>query len=150
MVNAIVSFLASDDHLCKTVVFENRAWRRIPGQEDELDPRNSRFYLVIVQYTAAANTGKLLDFVRSLTENSLPKKSYNFRLAGDAVELTGYGHNEVAPVGTTKKIPIIISAAITKLVPPMFYAGAGHRDWKLALPVDEFLDRTGCMVADLS
>lgn len=141
----------SDDHLCKSVVFINKNWRPEPGQ-DELDPKNSKYYLVIVQYTGACNTGKLIDFVRALDGNVRSKKAYNFRLAPseEALELTGFAHNEVAPVGTNKKVPVIMASAITKLVPPMFYVGAGHRDWKLAFAVDEFLDETGCMVADLS
>ncbi|KAI9031267.1 hypothetical protein DFJ74DRAFT_655159 [Hyaloraphidium curvatum] len=141
----------SDDHLCKTVVFHNKAYR--PASDlDELDPRYPKYIAVIVQYTGAVATGKLIDFVRVLGGDSRPKKAYNFRLApaGEALRLTGFAHNEVAPVGMRSPVPLIMSKAITELVPPMFYVGAGHKDWKLAFPCQEFIERTGCHVADLS
>jgi hypothetical protein len=140
------------EHLCKSVVFVNKNYKPIAGIEGDLNPLNPKYYLVIVQFLYACNNVKLIDFVRKLGGDALPRSRYNFRLAPSevALELTGFSHNEVAPVGTTAKIPVIISKAITELVPKVFYAGAGHRDWKLVFDTDEFLEKTGCMIADLS
>lgn len=44
------------------------------------DPRNSKYYCVITQYVAPINTAKMIDNVRALTDNSISKKKYNFRL----------------------------------------------------------------------
>lgn len=49
-----------------------------------------------------------------------------------------------------QNIPIIMSKSITDLHPPVFYLGAGHKDWKLGMPILDFINATKCLVADLS
>ncbi|CAG8630756.1 2843_t:CDS:2, partial [Gigaspora margarita] len=55
----------------------------------------------------------------------------------------------MSPIGMNQKLPIIVAKSITELKPPVFYLGAGHVDWKLALPIKNFIDVTGCLIADL-
>jgi hypothetical protein len=50
-----------------------------------VDLRNSRYYCVITQYIAPINTAKMIDKVRELTDNSISKKKYNFRLTSPEV-----------------------------------------------------------------
>jgi hypothetical protein len=87
-------------HLCKSILFENTRYHQGTFQS-ELDPRNSRYYLVVVQYTDKISTQKLLNFVRELGGCQIARKKYNFRLADQdkAAELTGFIKNGVCPFG---------------------------------------------------
>ncbi|RKP07397.1 hypothetical protein THASP1DRAFT_30778 [Thamnocephalis sphaerospora] len=138
----------SIDHLCKTVVFENTRC----SVQDASDPLNSRYYCVITQYVASVNAQKLMNYVRSLKNKEISKKYYNFRLADTdaSLALTGFGNNGVSPIGCTTSLPIIISKSILSLEPPVLYLGAGDIDWKIAMPVAEFIAKAHCFVADLS
>ncbi|KAG9299597.1 hypothetical protein G9A89_020768 [Geosiphon pyriformis] len=136
-------------HLCKCVIFENTRYI----QNNTEDPTNSKYYCVIVQYITSINTQKLANFVRSLSQKQFSKKQFNFRLASKkkTMELTGFGSNGVSPIGMTFPIPIIMTNSITTdLQPRIFYLGAGHQDWKIALSIDDFLKKTHCYVTDLS
>ncbi|KAI8056047.1 YbaK/aminoacyl-tRNA synthetase-associated domain-containing protein [Syncephalis plumigaleata] len=135
-------------HLCKTVVFENTRCT----VSDTTDFLNSRYYCVITQYVASVNTQKLMNYVRSLKQKEISRQYYNFRLAPADVsfELTGFDKNGVSPIGTSTPMPIILSKSIGQLMPPVFYLGAGDVDWKMAVAVDEFIQKTNCFVADLS
>ncbi|KAJ2821723.1 hypothetical protein IWW50_004521 [Coemansia erecta] len=141
----------SPAHLCKLVVLENKRWRasttNTPAQH-----ANARHYAVLVQYVQTVSTSALTDFVRSLDGGSVARKHFNFRLASADVswELTGYGKNGVSPIAMARDVPVVMSAAITRLQPPVFWLGAGHVDFKLALPVQAFVDATQCMVAEVS
>ncbi|CAG8533063.1 2167_t:CDS:2, partial [Gigaspora rosea] len=137
----------SIDHLCKSVIFENT--RCIHDNID--DPLNSKYYCVIVQYVGSINTQKLMNFVRGLKNKSISKKNYNFRVADaeKSIELTGFENNGVSPIGMNQKLPIIVAKSITELKPAVFYLGAGHVDWKLALPIKNFIDVTRCLITDL-
>ncbi|CAG8537536.1 19094_t:CDS:2 [Cetraspora pellucida] len=138
----------SIDHLCKSVIFENT--RCIHDNID--DPLNSKYYCVIVQYIGSINTQKLMNFVRGLKNKSISKKNYNFRVADSekSIELTGFENNGVSPIGMNQELPIIIAKSIIELKPAVFYLGAGHVDWKLALPIKNFIDATKCLIADLA
>ncbi|ORY39320.1 YbaK/ProRS associated domain-containing protein [Rhizoclosmatium globosum] len=137
----------SINHLCKTLFFENT--RYVPGQGDILDPTNSKYYVVVVQYTGKLNSTKLTNFVRALSNGT--KKNFNLRVASEAEsdEYTGYKTGGVTPFGMARKVPIILSQAITELAPRVFFMGCGHVDWKIACPVDDFVKATGCYVVDL-
>ena len=41
--------------MCKSMLLENKQWRGT----DEFDPANARFYLVVVQYAATFDAGRL-------------------------------------------------------------------------------------------
>ncbi|RIB06093.1 hypothetical protein C2G38_1986139, partial [Gigaspora rosea] len=126
----------SIDHLCKSVIFENT--RCIHDNIDGM-------------YVGSINTQKLMNFVRGLKNKSISKKNYNFRVADaeKSIELTGFENNGVSPIGMNQKLPIIVAKSITELKPAVFYLGAGHVDWKLALPIKNFIDVTRCLITDL-
>ncbi|KAJ1943367.1 hypothetical protein EC988_006250 [Linderina pennispora] len=132
----------SPQHLCKSVVFENKRFKGV----------GSKYYCVIVQYVQTINTGALTDFVRELDGNAVARKHYNFRLANpdDALELTGFGNNGVCPIGMKRPVPIVLSKSITTLSPAVFWCGAGDIDYKLAMPTQTFIEATRCHVADIS
>ncbi|GAB5593185.1 hypothetical protein Unana1_08085 [Umbelopsis nana] len=134
--------------LCKSVVFENTRC----DHDDFSDPRNSKYYCVITQYVAPINTAKMIDNVRALTDNSISKKKYNFRLtcAENSLVLTGFDNNGVCPIGMNENIPVILSKSITELKPAVMFLGAGDVNWKIAVPIDEFIRETQCLVMDLS
>ncbi|GAQ80918.1 hypothetical protein KFL_000660120 [Klebsormidium nitens] len=138
----------SVDHLCKSIVMTNT---QAPADVVNCsNPRNSKYYVVVVQYVAKLNTEKLKNFVYGLNEGKLPKKRINMRLAPSEVsdELTGYTHNSVTPFGMRTDIPVILSDAITTLSPPFFWLGAGEVDLKLGLEVSEFVDAIKPFIAD--
>ncbi|RIA97687.1 hypothetical protein C1645_732236 [Glomus cerebriforme] len=138
----------SINHLCKSVIFENTR-----SSHDSIDdPLNSKYYCVITQYVGSINAQKLMNFVRALKNKQISKKNYNFRVAESekSVRLTGFENNGVSPIGMKLQIPIILSSTIKNLQPPVFYLGAGHIDWKLSLPVHDFISATNCFIADLS
>ncbi|KAJ2802918.1 hypothetical protein H4R21_002236 [Coemansia helicoidea] len=139
----------SPAHLCKLVVLENKRWR---PSRSPVRWANARHYCVVVQYVHSVSTAAMVDFVRALDGNSVAKKHFNFRLASPetALELTGYGRNAVSPIGMLTPLPVILCAAIAGLSPPVLWLGAGHVDYKLALPVQAFVDATQCLVADIS
>eukprot|EP00884_Botryococcus_braunii_P021996 jgi/Botrbrau1/8480/Bobra.0237s0096.1 len=137
----------SVDHLCKTIVFENtRAHPSVAGCEN---PSNSKYYCVIVQYTARFHSEKLKRHIHKLNEG-IGIRFFNMRLAPDDVaqQLTGYGHNAVVPVGLKTPIPIVISDRITALDPPVFWMGGGEVDLKLMVGTSEFVLAYAPMVVD--
>ncbi|KAJ2823254.1 hypothetical protein FBU31_004343 [Coemansia sp. 'formosensis'] len=143
---ALCILAPSAEHLCKTVVLENKKWR--PD-----DPRSGPQHIcVLVQYTQSIDTGALADFVRSQLEDPLARKHFNYRLTSPekSFELTGFSNNAVSPIGMTHQLPIVLCESIARLQPPVFWLGAGHIDYKLAMPVDHFIKATACMVADVS
>ncbi|KAJ3416177.1 hypothetical protein HDV05_002822 [Chytridiales sp. JEL 0842] len=106
----------------------------------------------VKRYTGKLNTQRLMNYVRDLSNKSVSKKNYNMRIApeDDSLNLTGFEKGGVTPLGMkTANIPIILHESITKLRPPVLYLGAGHVDWKVAMPVQDFVRATGCFVADL-
>jgi hypothetical protein len=59
----------SVDHLCKTMVMENT---RAPEELLKIDdPRASKYFMVLVQYTSSIDAAKLGQFVHKVTSNSL-------------------------------------------------------------------------------
>ncbi|KAI8606227.1 YbaK/aminoacyl-tRNA synthetase-associated domain-containing protein [Dissophora ornata] len=133
-------------HLCKTLVFENTKWK-----QDETKPVDAdRYWCVIVQYEGSVNITKLEKAVREKTGSS--RKGMHLRIAPaeKSHELTGFINNAVSPVGMKTDLPILISTAIAELSPPVFYLGAGHIDWKIALPVQSFVDNWNASVIDFS
>ncbi|KAJ3044327.1 hypothetical protein HDV00_002647 [Rhizophlyctis rosea] len=138
----------STAHLCKSIIFENTRWK---PSKNQFDPKNSQYYCVIVQYVDKLNTQKLMNYVRELGNKEIPKKYYNMRVAPEekSFELSGYENNAVSPFGMNAPLPIIITENIAKLQPPIFFVGAGHVDWKVAVPLADFIKATGCYVTDL-
>ena len=135
--------------LCKSIVFINKK-----APKDIVDcsnPKNSKYYCAIVQYTHKIRPQDLEKFVKEMNPG-MGKKKFHFRLVPEDIsaELTGYGHNAVSPLGMATDIPIVLDAAITRLPSQSFWLGAGEVDLKVRLNVDEFVQGTNCFVADFS
>ena len=139
---------ASVDHLCKSIVMENtRAPEELQGCED---PTYSKYYMVIVQYTAKLNAEKLKSFVHGLAGGRLPKKKINMRLVSEEVNdrLTGFAHNAVTPMACATRIPLIISHKIPALSPDFFWLGSGEVDLKVGFSAAKFIEVYQPYVAD--
>lgn len=139
---------ASVDHLCKSIVMVNTQ-----AGEDIVDcsnPNNSKYYVVVLQYTARLNAEKVRQFLHSLNGGQIAKKRFNMRLAPeeDSDLLTGFEHNAVTPVGMKTKIPVILSDAIVRLIPEFFWMGGGEVDLKLGMSVSDFVRSFQPFIAD--
>ncbi|CAO3653443.1 unnamed protein product [Cunninghamella echinulata] len=137
----------SKAHMCKSLIMENIKCTH----NDFSDPLHSKYYCIITRHDSPVNTKTLKHFAHGLKDKTASKKYFNFRLADPEVsfELTGYKRGGVCPLGMKNPLPIIMAESVTKLDPPVMFLGAGHIDFKVAVPVQEFIKATGCMVADL-
>mmetsp|Transcript_22711 Transcript_22711/g.69912 ORF Transcript_22711/g.69912 Transcript_22711/m.69912 type:complete len:443 (-) Transcript_22711:22-1350(-) len=120
--------------MCKSMLLENKQWRGT----DEFDPSNARFYLVVVQYAATFDAGRLRSALVERTK--LPAKAFNFRVADEADNdrLSGFKHNAVTPFGFAEsRVPVVLSDAASKM--GFIWMGGGHEAFKLGVPVDAFL-----------
>ncbi|CAO3564432.1 unnamed protein product [Mortierella alpina] len=133
-------------HLCKSLVFENTKWK----QNDTKAKDEDRYWVVLVQYEGSVNITKLERAVRDRTGDS--RKGMHLRIAPaeKSLELTGHTTNGVSPVGMSTDLPILISSSIAELSPAILYLGAGHVDWKIALPVQALVDKWNATVIDFS
>ncbi|BBN06786.1 hypothetical protein MPTK1_3g23870 [Marchantia polymorpha subsp. ruderalis] len=130
---------ASVDHLCKSIVMVNT--QALESITDCSDRKNSKYYLIVIQYTARLNAEKVKQFVYSLNDGKVPKKKFNLRLAPEeeSNKLTGFEHNAVTPFGMVTDIPVILSDAIVRLQPEYFWLGGGEVDLKLGLRTEDFI-----------
>ncbi|XP_009605230.1 uncharacterized protein LOC107826295 [Nicotiana tabacum] len=130
---------ASIHHLCKSIVLVNT---QAPSNiTDCSDRNNSKYYVVVVQYTARFNAETVKNFLYTLNDGKIAKKKFNMRLAPEeiSVKLTGYEHNGVTCVGMKTDIQVILDEAITKLNPDFFWLGGGEIDLKLGMRTSEFI-----------
>lgn len=101
--------------------------------------------------TAKIDTILLRNLVHGLrpVEQRLSKKSFNFQFAPEdiSLELTGFGHNGIAPFGFSsgKKIPIIVCSRCLEVKPPLLFLGGGKVDVKLLIPVSDLLKATNAI-----
>ncbi|KAF3795244.1 hypothetical protein EJ110_NYTH05120 [Nymphaea thermarum] len=126
-------------HLCKSIVLVNT---QAPANiTDCSDRSNSKYYVVVIQYTARFNAESVKNFLYSLNNGKIPKKKINMRLAPEeeSAKLTGYEHNAVTPLGMKTDIPVILDEAITKLNPDFFWLGGGEVDLKLGIRTSQFI-----------
>lgn len=137
----------SVDCLCKSMLIENTHC----VNDDCSDPKNSKFYCIVMQYTTKLSTDKIMRYLRELNDNKLGKRKFYFRLAhaDEQSKLTGYKFNAVAPVGMTENVPIIVSERILQTVQNI-YLGGGEVDVKLEVNAKEFVEATGAFVADVT
>ncbi|KAJ4811849.1 YbaK/aminoacyl-tRNA synthetase-associated domain-containing protein [Rhynchospora pubera] len=127
------------EQLCKSIVMVNTQ-----ASEDITDcsnPKNSKYYVVVVQYMARLNAESIKNFLYALNDRKVPKKRFNMRLApeDESLELTGFIHNAVTCIGMQTDIPVIIDEAITKLEEDYFWLGGGEVDLKLGMKTSQFL-----------
>lgn len=106
------------------------------------DRNNSKYYVVVVQYTARFNADSVKNFLYMLNDGKIPKKRFNLRLAPEleSLKLTGYEHNGVTCVGMKTDIPVILDEAITRLDPDFFWLGGGEIELKLGIKTSEFIN----------
>ncbi|KAM7273195.1 hypothetical protein ACFE04_027859 [Oxalis oulophora] len=131
---------ASVYHLCKSIVLVNT---QAPANVvDCTHPNNSKYYVVIVQYTARFNADSVKNFLYTLNNGTIPKKKFNLRLAPEetSINLTGFEHNAVTCIGMKTNIPVILDEAIAKLDPKFFWLGGGEVDLKLGVDTSEFIN----------
>ncbi|CAH8362735.1 unnamed protein product [Eruca vesicaria subsp. sativa] len=97
---------SSVDHLCKSIVLVNT--QASSDIKDCSNCNNSKYYVVVVQYTARFNAEAVKSFLYSLNEGKIPKKRFNLRLAPEetSTQLTGFEHNAVTCVGMKTSIPV--------------------------------------------
>ncbi|KAL6348848.1 hypothetical protein AAG906_033504 [Vitis piasezkii] len=127
-------------HLCKSIVLVNT---QAPSNvTDCSDRNNSKYYIVVVQYTARFNAETVKNFLYSLNNGKIPKKKFNLRLAPEesSQKLTGYEHNGVTCIGMKTDIPVILDEAIVKLDSNFFWLGGGEIDLKLGIKTSEFIN----------
>ncbi|KAI3689672.1 hypothetical protein L2E82_47637 [Cichorium intybus] len=131
---------ASIHHLCKSIVLVNT--QAASNITDCSDPQNSKYYVVVVQYTARFSAENVKNFLYSLNNGKIPKKRFNLRLAPEDIshKLTGFEHNGVTCVGMKTDIPVILDEAIVKLNPDFFWLGGGEIDLKLGIRTSEFIN----------
>ncbi|CAI9278432.1 unnamed protein product [Lactuca saligna] len=131
---------ASIHHLCKSIVLVNT--QAASNITDCSDPQNSKYYVVVVQYTARFSAENVKNFLYSLNNGKIPKKRFNLRLAPEEIShnLTGFEHNGVTCVGMKTDIPVILDEAIAKLNPDFFWLGGGEIDLKLGIRTSEFIN----------
>ena len=143
--------------LCKACLFENRNYK--PNDSGGgIDPSNSQYYLVVVQYVESIDMKKLASELRGLRPAGSSRFDPNYftdlRLAPEDVseKLTGYGHNGVSPFGMIDStIPIIVCKNIVDNVRPKFiWMGGGDKDWKLGMAVSEMVSALNSIVLDVS
>jgi hypothetical protein len=94
---------------------------------------NPRFLLVVVQYATRFNEEKLKQWLYDRNCGAIARKRFKVRLAqaDDSLRLTGYRTGGVTPIGVaTADLPVVLSASIVALQPPLFWLGAGDVDLK--------------------
>ncbi|KAJ4956116.1 hypothetical protein NE237_012899 [Protea cynaroides] len=131
---------ASIHHLCKSIVLVNT--QAHASVTDCSDRNNSKYYLVVVQYTARFNAEAVKNFLYSLNNGKIPKKKFNLRLVPEdqSAKLSGYEHNAVTCVGMKTDIPVILDEAIVKLNPDFFWLGGGEVELKLGIRTSQFIN----------
>ncbi|KAH7549601.1 hypothetical protein JRO89_XS13G0055000 [Xanthoceras sorbifolium] len=113
-----------------------------PNVIDCSDRNNSKYYVVVVQYTARFNAETVKNFCICSTMARYQKRNSTvMRLAPEetSISLTGYEHNAVTCIGMKTDIPVILDEAIVKLNPDFFWLGGGEIDLKLGIKTPEFI-----------
>ncbi len=109
--------------ICASPLLSHSLGLSFRSRVDFSDRTNSKYYMIIVQYTARLHNDRIRQAICALSDNPPPRKAFNFRLCPPEIndKLTGYTHNAVAPIGCTEKLPVIISDRIAKLDPPFIW-----------------------------
>ncbi|KAL0331448.1 UNVERIFIED_CONTAM: hypothetical protein Sangu_1690300 [Sesamum angustifolium] len=123
-----------------------------PNVTDCSDRNYSKYYVVVVQYTARFNAESVKNFLYALNNGKISKKKFNMRLAPEetSAKLTGYEHNGVTCIGMKTDIPVILDEAITKLNPDFFWLGGGEIDLKLGIRTSEFINYVNPFIVNCS
>lgn len=144
----------STTHLCKTVVMTNTHFK--PPQT----AGNQEHILVIVSYAERLHKEKLAnavyDHYKRLTPPAelLSKRAFDasWRLADNdaAIEMTGYPHNGMTPIGLKTFLLMVMSGTITRLAGGSFCLGGGDVDVKWRVSVKQFVEHFKPIVAEIA
>lgn len=139
---------ATCGHLCKSMIIVNTQCTR----DDCLERNNSKYYMIVLQYTTKINSDKIMRLLRELNEGKIGKSRFSISLAdlGLSEEMTGFKRNAITPIASNTPIPIILSEGIYKLKPNYFWLGGGEVDVKIELSVNEFVKHFNPIIADIS
>ena len=132
----------SVDYLCKTIVVENRKWELAqalpppPDGDAATMAARSRYFGVVFQYGARFKKENMEREVRK--RGGLTKKQCQILFADEAevVEMTGFVHNSVTPVGSACEMPIFLSHHVDQL--DYFWMGGGAVNLKLKVDTKLF------------
>lgn len=153
----------STKHLTKSIVFENT---RFDGDgdgdgdgkgEQEGDERSrlseSRYVCCVVGYGDGVDS----DMLRKMGRESGSKdgvlasaSKFNFRVANDCLDISGYERNGVTPLGMRTSMPVVLDEKVDKLEPPIFWLGGGQVSLKWMVKVEEFRAVFNPLVARIS
>ena len=128
------------NQMCKSLVMENTACMH----SDINDRTNSRYYCIVVQYTAKVNNLALNKLIKGLRppEKQLSNSQINMQLADGEMSriLTGFESGAVCPFGLLSDIPIIMCSNIMKsLNVPFIWMGGGDVKLKLGVHMKDFV-----------
>mmetsp|Transcript_14980 Transcript_14980/g.19677 ORF Transcript_14980/g.19677 Transcript_14980/m.19677 type:complete len:244 (+) Transcript_14980:654-1385(+) len=137
-----------EDHLCKSLIYRNTNWdSTVKGHQ------NSEYYCIVLQYTHMLDNDRLNALIKMLNRKNDISRSFSFRFATEeeSLDISGFKHNAIAPIGMKKQIPIIVSSSIMNLVPPIIYLGGGLVDLKLKLAnIHDFATKTKALILNIS
>lgn len=139
----------STKHLTKSIVFENT---RHEGPCHSKLLCEARYVCCVVPYGCGVDTDEVRRLVRESGSNGCvpPLSKYNFRLAGDCVDITGYEPNAVTPLGIKTPMPVLLDVEITRLYPPTFWLGGGQVSLKWFVHLHEFLKHFQPVVSSIA
>ena len=128
------------NQMCKSLIMENTAC----GHSDISDRTNSRYYCIVVQYTAKVNNMSLNKLIKGLRppDMQLSNNQINLQLADGKISrrLTGFDSGAVCPFGLLTDIPIIMcSNVMQSLNVPLIWMGGGDVKLKLGVNMKDFI-----------
>lgn len=147
----------STKHLTKSIVFENTRFDGDGKGEKEGEQGNnlceSRYVCCVVGYGDGVDS----DMLRKMGRESGSKdgalvsaSKFNFRVANDCQEVSGYERNGVTPLGMRTSMPIVLDEKVDKLEPPILWLGGGQVSLKWMVKVEEFRNVFKPLVARIS
>eukprot|EP00386_Alphamonas_edax_P006258 GDKI01020330.1.p2 GENE.GDKI01020330.1~~GDKI01020330.1.p2 ORF type:complete len:131 (-),score=39.01 GDKI01020330.1:70-462(-) len=118
------------------------------------NPKNARYYAVIIQYTTKVNGERVKDVIKAINAADgvkLGNKKLNFNFASleASEQLTGYIRNAITPFCCKTPIPVIVATPIMKLDPPLIWLGGGEVDLKLRINLSDLTHLLSPIVGDV-
>ena len=129
----------SVQQLCKSMIMENT---RVTVEEAAATGRLKYVCMVLQYANGKLRSDRMTEAVRALEGGSAAsKKQYNIRMVSEEVslELSGFAHNAVTPLGSRTAMPLILSAPLASLPNGQAWLGGGEPTLKLRVDVEEFV-----------
>ena len=114
----------SEHYLCKSIIAVNTHC----AHERHESHANSKYLLLVVQYTVKLDFDKVAKLVIQLGGGGGKRADHNWRLCEPSVSdaLSGFEHNAVTPLGMRERVPIVVSDRVAAL--PFVWLGGGEVD----------------------